>query len=363
MHAPVRYRSIRPCNLLFMLGIFAAVLLLVIPVAAETGVTITSLKDRSWYAGEVIVLYGDNSRSDTTFLFIKGPGLPENGGNLASPREPVVTDDFTTFTVAPATLVNGWGYDMYTSSLLTEPGLYTIYATSQPKAWNDLAGIPYSQLEIVLKKPFITAEIINSTVTRGRPFTITGSAEGDPENVQLFLFGDHYLFNTMIPVHSDSSFTYTVDSAIAGDLPAGDWYLVLLHPMQDYRHNIVLNGDHIRTGGYNAETQENRSGEFLVKGKDAAYGKSAALNLVTNIDDRYIDDTYLLIPFAITSPGRESDPNGDTPAFVPPAPGIMAAAATQPAPGQTQAAPLRYAPVAALVIAGIAVWCRNRGSA
>jgi len=82
----------------------------------------------------------------------------------------------------------------------------------------------------------------SATVVAGQPFTVTGTAvtDGNQSSVQVWIFGDNYAYHATTPVNSDYSFTFTGDAALSGNLPKGQNYLVVQHPMA---------GQHVRLCG------------------------------------------------------------------------------------------------------------------
>ncbi|MCX6696766.1 MAG: hypothetical protein NTV84_04265 [Methanoregula sp.] len=85
--------------LFLLLLISGTAALMISPVSAEEGVTISAYGDQSYYYGEEVILHGNNSISDTAYLFVTGPNLPSGGVKLTSPHEGVVSGDPGTFTV------------------------------------------------------------------------------------------------------------------------------------------------------------------------------------------------------------------------------------------------------------------------
>ena len=86
-------------KMILLLIIVGAAALMISPVSAEEGVTIFAYGDQSYYYGEEVILHGNNSISDTTYLFVTGPNLPSGGVKLTLPHEGVVGGDPRTFTV------------------------------------------------------------------------------------------------------------------------------------------------------------------------------------------------------------------------------------------------------------------------
>lgn len=313
-----------------------------------TGVTISAEGDRSYYLGEIVVLKGQNSVSDSTYLFITGPNLPGGGGKLTSPQQTAVSGSPDSFTVVKTKPDTAWEYSFYTANLPYSAGSYTLYAVSKPRAKEQSGDLTtYGTVSIILKKPFILAEISSKSITRGQPFTVTGTAEGIPPEVQIWIFGDNYVYPATTTVNSDANFTFNADAVLSGKLPAGQNYLIVQHPMADNRFNFVISGDFVR----NLE-QENGTNIFRVTGQGSMQGSGAAHALAAALSDQeahdttLTNDTYTIIPFKVTENAASSNQG--------------TAATTTPVRQSIRYAPLRYAPLDALVlIVGIGAWRRR----
>ena len=337
------------------------------PVSANGEAGITARGDPSYYVGEEAIFTIPNFEPGSTYLFITGPNLPPGGGKLTSPYQPVVSGDPGSFTtIPPYRFFKSRDYFLYTSALGIGPGAYTIYAVSQPKTRNELAGVNYSTVDIILKKPFVTAGIVPSLVAKGQPFRITGSAEGDPGDVLVWVFGDHYLMNAKIPVNPDSTYTITVDPELSDTFPEGQSYLVVQHPMQNNKLNIVLEGDNIKTIVESPDGKRKEEGLFPIRGEGASQGWDAAQNYFNEFDRPWVDDTYSVIPFFVDNAGitpyiitEELGPaRGALPETATPT--VTTIASATPVTSKTQPAPVLYAPVGAIVLVfGIAA-CSKR---
>jgi hypothetical protein len=328
-------------KMILLLIIAGAAVLMISPVSADTGVTIAASGVQSYYLGEKVVFSGHNYDSDSTYLFITGPGIPNGGGKLTSPRQAVVSGNPDSFTVVKTKPDKTWEYFFYTANLPLDAGTYSVYAVSQPKA-KDQLGPAAANVGIILKKPFITAELVPSSVLKGQPFTVRGTAEGIPPAVQIWIIGDNYVFNTTTPVNPDASFIFNGDTQLSGKLPKGQCYLIVQHSMQNNTFDIVASGDYVRTlQGNNGMILFRINGAGSLQGKDAADALIAALS-----DPKNGDDTFTVIPFIVD----------DTGTSVPQSQPIT----TTPVPNQTRHSPLQYAPVGAIVLVlGIAVWNRH----
>jgi hypothetical protein len=285
-------------KILFLLIIIAVTLPLAVPASADPGVTIFARGPGTYYQGEMIFFNGANTETNTTSLFLMGPNLPPGGATLAAPFEPVVSGNPRSFVTAPVSKDKTWEYNWFTSPLGIGDGIYTIYAVNQSKTHDELADATFSSADVYLEKPYITADIEPPLVAQGIPFRIMGIARDAPDYVQVWMFGDHYLVNAIVPVSPDSSYSFTVDPVLSGNFPEGQWYLVVQHPMYDHMFNVTLDGDWIRT------TCSNGGGTQLIHGPGASEGRSAAYTMISNgFRQACDDDTYTVIPFAVDKSG------------------------------------------------------------
>ena len=332
-------------NVILLLLVSCAAALLVASVSAATGVTISADGSQAYYLGEKVVLRGQNTHSDSTYLFITGPNLPATGAKITAPATAAVSGNADTFTVVKTKSDASWEYPWYLAGLRLDAGSYTLYAASGPDAEDRLADVPYDTTSVIIKKPFITAGISPSTVSKGQPFMVTGFAEGIPRDVQLWIFGDNHVFTTKIPVHQDdASFSLSVDPAISGKLPAGQNYLIVQHPMADNQFDFVVSGDYVRDMKVNNGTNVFRfTGPGSLQGIDAADALSTAISDRAAHDPTVTNDTYTIIPVQITDAGS-------------PAP-VVQPPATADVPRQIPTSPLQYATFGAIVLMlGIVAW-------
>ncbi|MDD1691312.1 MAG: hypothetical protein LUQ66_11720 [Methanoregula sp.] len=276
--------------------------------SAATGVTIAAQGDQSYYLGEKVVLSGHNYDSDTTYLFItgpgtfkNGPGIPTSGGKLTSPLQNVISGDPDSFTTVKTKPDKTWEYAFYTTNLPVDAGTYIIFAVSQPKA-SDQLGPDAANVGVILKKPFITAEITPSSISQGLPFTVSGFAEGDPETVQVWILGKNYYSKAIESVNSDASYKYVVPREVTSHLESGQYFVIVQHPMQNNQFDIDASGDYVRSLQFNDGTNLFRiSGPGSLQGSDAADALVAAFS-----DPDTGDDTYTEIPFQVTDAGSQT---------------------------------------------------------
>lgn len=333
--------------LILLLLISGALALLISTASAGSGVTISAEGDKSYYLGENVFLHGQSGNADTVYLLLYGPNIPSPGVALTSPNRVVMGDDPASFTMVKANDGGTWEYAFYTANLRLDAGSYTLYALDRPVP-RDQLGSASANTSIILKKPFITAKISPDPVVQGKAFAVTGFAEGDPPFVQVWIIGNNHAFTTRALVNQDASFTYSADAAMSANLPAGQNYLVVQHPMMDNQFSIGLGGDYVRSlNPGNGTILFRITGPGSLQGSDAADALTTALSTGESGDKTYTNDTFAIIPFQVT--GAEST----TP---PPAVATAAPVASPTA----KHSPLGYAAVGALaLVAGMAVWRRR----
>lgn len=289
-------------TLALLLIIACAAVLSTVPVSAETPlVTIVAQGDQSYYHGEKVVFSGMNADSDTTYLFITGPNLPDNGGNLASPDQDTISGNPDSFTQVKTRPDSTWEYAWYTSDLRLDAGSFTVYAVTKPETidqFNDLTT--YSTVSIIHKKPFIMTAISPKPVLAGQPFTVSGYAEGDPPAVQLWILGDTFFSLITVPVDNEANYSFTADAQYSEKLAAGEYYLIAEHSMADNWFDIVFDGESVI-----ARQNGDSTSLFRVKGPGSLQGYDAAEAIVSALIERekgekiYERDTHAIARFTV----------------------------------------------------------------
>jgi len=272
-----------------------------VDVKIEKGtVTVVAAGDQSYFLGQEVKLSGTNSETDTVYLFITGPNLPSQGGKLTEPRTGVVNGNAGTFTTADVLDDNTWEYKWQTANLNIDAGTYTVYAVATPSDKNNLADTQYATVSIIIRKPFVTAVASQSTIAQGDKFYIRGVAEGQPsQGVAVWILGKNYVLYSTESVNNDGSFEKEVNQGITANMAAGQYFVVVQHPM--YNDILDVYPDGTRTyvvGPY--PTANSRI--FKLQGAGSLQGSDAAEALVTALDNSYVDDTYTKLQFLIEAP-------------------------------------------------------------
>jgi len=339
-------------KMILLLIIAGTVLCMISLVSAETGVTISAQGDKSYYLGEEVFLSGTNYDSDTTYLFITGPGINPDGGKLTSPFTNVTSGDTGSFDLVQTRPDKTWDYTLYTYNLGINPGPYSIYAVSQPKTAAGLTATENKSVRLIFKKPFITAEITPAVILKGQPITITGVAEGNPATVQLWIIGYNYGYTTTVPTSPDSSFTFIINPEMSETIPDGYYNIIVQHPMQNNQLDIIPEGEMVKNLQISDGSSTGGTNLFKLYGAGNLRGRDAAEALVNGFGDPVVDDTYTEIPLVIDESGiRAGIP--DNGSFTGSPATQAQTPSTSSAPQQVPTSPLQYAPFGAFVLIGI----------
>jgi S-layer glycoprotein len=291
-----------------------------VDVKVEKGaVTIVAAGDQSYYLGEEIKFSGTNTETYQTYLFIVGPNLKEVGSQIQNqdPRHYAVVDGVAnTFKRVDVNGDNTWSWKWGTSNYALDAGTYTIYAVSQPNDKDHLENAAYGTVSIIIKKPFVSATASQSTVAKGDRIYITGTAEGDPSSVQIWILGKNFYAKAGEAVNSDASFKYEVRQETTRNLASGQYFVVVQHPMQNNRFDI----DTVTDSAFNTwvqnlmlidTTTKVPTRIFKLGGAGSLQGSDAAEALVQGINDANVDDTYTKLQFLVEEPVIRIDPIGD----------------------------------------------------
>ena len=285
-----------------------------VKVKVEAGsVTITSSGTGTYYIGEEITFSGTCTESNTIYLYMTGPNFDTNGVNLTR-LEAVVSSDGKTFESADVNADDTWSKKWNTAKLAEEgksidAGGYTIYAVSGPVNKGKLSDAKYATVSINLKTGFLTATTSGATVAKGDKLIISGTAQGNPDDVYIWIFGKNYygkpsaLDVRSVSVESDGSFEEELDSSATKDLAAGQYFVVVQHPMG------ADSGD---AGSISwSGTTGDISGNYITPVKlTNLQAPNAATALINALDSPNIPDTYVKLTFVIDEPQLFIDPIG-----------------------------------------------------
>jgi PGF-CTERM protein len=293
-------------------------------------VTITAAGDQSYYLGEDVKFSGTDTESQNVYIFLTGPNLWPQGSriDLQDPRRfstmasQVMDNDATTFHVTPVNGDNTWSWTWGTSNYALDAGTYTIYAVSGPRDSQHLDNVAYGTVSIIVKKPFVSATASQSVVAQGDSLWVTGTAEGKPQpGVQIWIMGKNYAQVTTESVASDASFSHEITKAQTTSMDAGQYFIVVQHPMQNqvFDINLITSGIDIgwvvnyalRPQGTAANAGQGYTKIFQLLGPSSLQGTDAANALAQAINDPNVDDTYTKLQYLVEVPVIRIDPVGD----------------------------------------------------
>ncbi len=246
----------------------------------------------SYYLGEEVKLTGTNTDSDTTYLFLTGPNLNSNGVMLDSPS----TSGFTKVSVKSD---HTWEYRWDTSRTGLDTGTYTIYAVSTMNDKSHLSSTQYATFSIQLKQPGLTSGSSSLAAAKGDTVHIKGSVNGNPSSIAIFIFGPNYYERRLVSV-SDGMYDYKMH--IPESMSAGEYFVVVEHPMYDGRFGIQeISQDGKKVLAMIAAGGGTQS-SFVVEGAGRLQGSQAANALVKMLDSPYIDDLYTTLKLTVQAP-------------------------------------------------------------
>jgi PGF-CTERM protein len=277
-----------------------------VKVKVEKGaITIVAEGDQSYFLGEEVTFSGTNTDSSDVFLFITGPNLASAGGYLSNPDEPVDEedpdpwDDADNDAYASVDSNDEWELDWDTAELDLDAGTYTIYAVSEPANKDMLNEVEYDSVSIVIKKPFVTAGKTSDVVAIGDDLTITGTAEGDPDAVWIWVLGKNYYDLIRADVEDDGTFEEDIDTTAVA---SGQYFVVIQHPMYNGEFDVFEDDCITAPGDFCAVDGISLQDVFVLDGKGSLQGTDAAQALTEALDSPYIDDTYTKLDFLVEEP-------------------------------------------------------------
>jgi PGF-CTERM protein len=179
---------------------------------------------------------------------------------------------------------------------------------SAPRDKDHLQDVAYGTVSIIVKKPFVSATVSQSTVARGDKVYVRGTAEGKPSpGVAMWILGKNYASVSTASVNSDATFEFEIKDTTTKNLAAGQYFVVVQHPMQNDVFDIVLIGNDV----YNLKLGAAGTRIFSLLGQGSLQGSDAAEALAQGINDPNVDDTYTKLQFLIEEPVIRIDAVGD----------------------------------------------------
>jgi hypothetical protein len=282
---------------------------------------------QTYFLGEEITLSGTNTATNFTYLFITGPNLPSNGGQMTDPETPVYPADPETFARGEV-IDKKWEYKWQTANLNLDTGAYTIFAVSNPIDKSMLAdtgpcnpdviypspcnpkrrssGVLYNTISVIIKKPFISARVSPPVVASGDSLYIRGIAAGQPEEgVVVWILGNNKFIYQNPGVNTDGTFEQEIPPGETEKMAAGQYFAVVQHPMYNEIFDVWPSSS---VAGYDNKDLVVGSYPvpgntlFRLQGDGSLQGPDGADALVRALNSAMIDDIYTELRFMVEVP-------------------------------------------------------------
>ncbi len=280
-----------------------------IKIRVEKGEVSISAASSEYYLGEEIRLFGNNTASSYTYLFLTGPNLEDPNGIVLKTLGSRTPAWKATQSDAVSVTTNAtWEYKWDTSDIGLDAGAYTIYAasaatngkSSEPKGDAIiLADTEYGTLSLSLKQPGLSAIPSSAVIAKGDKLTIRGTAQGSPSaGLKISLFGPNKFLYESASVNDDGSYEKKIE--IPRDWSSNQYFVVIQHPMYNGIFDAVYDGkDTFSTPNSGENTAQS---SFNVLGPDKLQGSQAADALCKMINSPNIDDIYTKLTFTVAEP-------------------------------------------------------------
>lgn len=160
-------------------------------------ISVVSAADASYegYLGDTIALQGESYSGNQVYMFMTGPGLPENGVTLTDVTQRA---DQGQFTIVPLDNTQHYLFKWNTQRIHTEidPGTYTVYVVNEPVDKAHLGSTSsYQTLSVYLKKDTSVSQV---SINVGASYTL------NPE------MHSSTIISTPVPVNTTTIPTTTV---------------------------------------------------------------------------------------------------------------------------------------------------------
>lgn len=257
-----------------------------------------------YYMGTDVKLTGTNEAGYPLYYYIEGTNLKFSKINTNNLEQKNITNWETT--------IKG---KFFTSPKL-DTAAYTIFISNvnDPNDVKDnviASDAVYTAVGVNLVKPEIRVTSAPSVVTHGDKLTVKGVADS-AANVRYYIFGTNKFYPGKVDVGKNGAFT--IEKTITKeDYNAGQYYVVLQHPMYDTYYNIAPVETPANSSIWfiklsntgDATTAADAKTLFSLNERQSA---NAAQALCDAIDSEDIDDICTKFSFIVTAEGTEIGP-------------------------------------------------------
>ncbi len=272
-----------------------------VKVTINKGAVTAGAEQESYYIGNSIKLSGTNTESKNVYLYVKG-----SNKKLTYLDSTTVNSDHT------------WSKTLELPNEY-DAGTYTFYASAQTFAGTSGVNLTidddvntYASFSLALKQPFLTATAESSVVAQGDDIIITGTGEA-ASLLRYYVFGTNLFKEGTISTEDDGSYSQKIKT---NDYGAGQYFVVIQHPMYDSKFNIGPVAVNAAIGNYDIKVQDNSTAGDFTTGSTlfntlSRQSANAAEALCQALDSQNIDDIYVKLTFIVAQPTLTMNPVSD----------------------------------------------------
>ena len=261
-----------------------------------------------YYIGDTIRFSGTNTDSNTTFLFLTGPGLNLAGSGVDSNRleiVPITNSVISSYKAVSVGTDHQWIWEWDTHKVPLFSGTYTIHAVSTRPFSDYLTREIHDSVNITVTEPTLSVKARPLSARQGDRITISGKATGNPgSGVAIWVIGPEYSARTVVKPDDKGSYSLDIDST-ATHLVPGTYHVFVEHPSVDDTFDFDLNGDYL----FNDMI---RSNIFTFRGNGRLYGEAAYTAFSAAVRGPKHDDLIVPVTFSFGIPPPTTP--GTTPA-------------------------------------------------
>ena len=254
----------------------------------------------SYFVGDVITISGTNTAGPIVGYTIKGTNFEYSFGEINTEvidyEEGNPTSETFEFEIATADIKNE-KFGLETKKL--DVGTYTLTIFVGNMGLNNQEPTAKATVALVLKQPFISIIEAPEVIVQDTDVEFVINAEAT-EKIAYYIFGTNYFtFKKDITADEDveNQFTIELGKGITKNMSAGQYFMVIQHPMYDEVFNIMANDYAFylnTTGAATGAGDDSKLFSF-----DIRQTANAAQALCDNLDSQTIDDMYVKYSFFV----------------------------------------------------------------
>ena len=311
-------------------------------IKVKAGAITADAASAATFIGNEVKLSGSNELGGTLYFYIKGPNFPftalptKDNQITVTGKEWEAKINTAELKTAAGKKPDAGNYTIYVAKALTtvEQEAKDVETPIDPKNMS-AANLEdanycdaYTTVVVALKQPFINITEAPAVVVMDSDLVVKGTAEGQPPLVKYYIFGTNFFLSADATVDEDGVFEISkkIENTDAKPMQAGQYFLVIQHPMYDQKFNVGPVG--YNKNGKIPSLPENIIGYYIVKNENGNFGDkvsspgsapwpvdkligkiifdtnvrqsaNAAQALCDSLDDQNIDDMYVKASFIV----------------------------------------------------------------